>query len=111
MNKHPHFDLIMQWASNPDNITIQYRETDANEWTDLRGAPSWVHHCQYRIKPKTKIVQMYQYAFLSKSRGETLISLSHFTDEMWTDHAKHFNISDFVRLDWTREEKEVPIDS
>lgn len=110
-NKHPHFDSIMQWATDPTNTTVQYRESDKQEWTDIRGSPSWLYHSQYRIKPKTKIVQMYQYAFLSKSRNETSISVSHFTDEMWTKHAKHFNISNFVRLDWTCEAKDVPIDS
>lgn len=112
-NKHRHFYTIMQWATDPTNTVVQFRISASHKWEDIAigKTPSWFDDYEYRIKPKTKIVHTYQYAFFSNTRNETSIGISHFTDEMWADHANRFNISSFVRLDWTREVKEVPMDS
>ena len=77
--KHKHYDLIIEWAKDPTNVIIQYK--NPNGWWDaLDNSPSWRADTEYRIKPKTKQVTRWKWAFLSGD-GSVMESSSYYTEE------------------------------
>ena len=51
--KHVHYDIIMQWASDPSK-TLQYRYQDDPWRTCITSHIPWDEEIQYRIKPEPK---------------------------------------------------------
>lgn len=47
--KHPHAELIKQWADNT-SLVIEYRVGEFDEWTVIEE-PSFCNVYEYRIKP------------------------------------------------------------
>jgi len=78
--KHIHHDLIVAWAKDPENVIIQWKEGDY-PWKDCRNnKPNWESCNQYRIKPKTKEVQRWKWAFLTGGNHITE-STAYYTEE------------------------------
>lgn len=77
--KHKHYDLIIEWAKDPVNVIIQYKGPTG--WTDTtRNSPSWYIDSEYRIKPKTKQVTRWKWAFLSGD-NHIMESTAYYTEE------------------------------
>ncbi len=52
--KHTHYDLIMQWAADPVNTNVQFKNA-CNVWMDT-AEPGWRSELEYRIKPKDPVI-------------------------------------------------------
>lgn len=106
-NRHPHADLIIQWA-NDQSLKIQFRESADKQWLDVIE-PNWLTCYEYRIKPKTKTVARYQYSYQAPKSKAT-----HVTDLLtlaeWEDLVQSIGLKKAVRLEWTREEIEIEIE-
>lgn len=50
--RHPHADLIIQWANNP-KIEIEFFNSSEDSWQPINN-PSWDVFLKYRIKPEPK---------------------------------------------------------
>ncbi len=60
--KHIHYDLIVAWANDPENVIIQWYEQFDGTWLNCHeNNPSWSEPLQYRIKPKTKQVTRWKW--------------------------------------------------
>ena len=107
--RHPHADLIIQWT-NDQSLKIQFRENSAMEWRDVDSmhSPCWYHDYQYRVKPKTKVVEKDKYAYLDPQTKRDVIS-DWFTDEEWAKKVRLEKIEKFHPLYWTTKEFEVEI--
>lgn len=73
--KHPHFDLIVQWANDP-SIQIQMLYITDN-WIDVAN-PNWVPEYKYRIKP-----HKHQELIDAFNQGKTI--QYRYKDEKWVD--------------------------
>lgn len=50
--KHPHHELIKQWADDTSRV-VQFRNRD--EWRDCDdNLPAWIENREYRFKPEKK---------------------------------------------------------
>lgn len=78
--KHKHHDLIIEWAKDPDNVIVQYRGPNGEWWDAAPIAPSWYIDSEYRIKPKTKQVTRWKWAFLSYDQ-HVMESYGYYTEE------------------------------
>ena len=77
--KHKHYDLIAEWAKDPTNVIIQYN--GLHGWSDTyNNSPAWGAGTEYRIKPKTKQVTRWKWAFLSGD-GSVIESAGYYTEE------------------------------
>lgn len=105
--KHPHADLIIQWA-NDQSLEFQFRENSVMEWIDLTNSPGWYHNYQYRIKPKIEFVVKYQYALQGPQHKSTHLT-DHLSFTEWEDMVQSIGIKNAVKLGWTRKVFEVEI--
>lgn len=77
--KHKHYDLIIEWAKDPGNVIIQFKAPWG--WTDIAcNSPPWYPETEYRIKPKTKQVTRWKWAFLTGGNHITE-STAYYTEE------------------------------
>lgn len=77
--KHKYYDLIIEWAKDPDNVIIQYKHPCG--WVNVAcNSPSWCPETEYRIKPKTKQVTRWKWAFLTGGNHITE-STAYYTEE------------------------------
>lgn len=77
--KHKHYDLIIEWAKDPTNVIIQYRHSHG--WSDvICNSPVWEPEIEYRIKPKTKEVTRWKWAFLTGG-DQIMESTAYYTEE------------------------------
>lgn len=77
--KHKHYDLIIEWAKDPVNVIIQFKAPWG--WTDIAcNSPPWYPETEYRIKPKTKQVTRWKWAFLSADK-HVMQSTAYYTEE------------------------------
>lgn len=77
--KHKHHDLIIEWAKDPDNVIIQYKHSCG--WVNVAcNSPSWCPETEYRIKPKTKQVTRWKWAFLTAG-DHVMESTAYYTEE------------------------------
>lgn len=77
--KHKHYDLIVEWAKDPDNVIIQYKHPCG--WVNVAcNSPSWCPETEYRIKPKTKQVTRWKWVFLAGT-GTMMESAAYYTEE------------------------------
>lgn len=78
--KHKHYYLIIEWAKDPENVIVQYRSLKG-DWRNTAGnSPSWCPETEYRIKPKTKQVTRWKWAFLSGG-NHIMESTDYYTEE------------------------------
>ena len=52
--KHKHYDLIVQWASDPEAYNVQCRWSSDGDWRPC-DAPMWEAKVEYRLIPKRKM--------------------------------------------------------
>lgn len=81
--KHKHYDLIVEWAKDPEGCIIQFRQSNGQEsvWVDCpTKRPQWYQETEYRIKPKTKQVTRWKWAFLSGGK-HIMESTAYYTEE------------------------------
>lgn len=78
--KHKHYDLIIEWAKDPVNVIVQYRGVKGDWRSTADNSPSWCPETEYRIKPKTKQVTRWKWAFLTGSNHITE-STAYYTEE------------------------------
>lgn len=71
--KHTHYDLIMQWAADPVNNMVQFKNA-CNDWMDTKE-PAWRLDIEYRIKPKEPVIYR-QVIYTVISEGPTLHLMS-----------------------------------
>lgn len=71
--KHKHYDLIMQWAADPANTKVQFKNA-CNVWMDTKN-PAWLSDFEYRIKPKEPVIYR-QVIYTVISEGPTLHLMS-----------------------------------
>ena len=50
---HPHLNLIIKWAADPQNVKVQYYSKLSNQWID-HPTPSWDERYDWRVKPEVK---------------------------------------------------------
>lgn len=58
--KHPHHDVICEWAADMTKI-VQFRPDPKSEWVDVEGAPIWYIDDEFRIKPEPKPDQVFDF--------------------------------------------------
>lgn len=51
---HPHYDLIMKWAKNPQNLQVQQWNNLTVSW-ETTASPTWCPNTVYRVVPKNCI--------------------------------------------------------
>lgn len=75
MAKHPHYEVIMEWAQDTSKV-VQYRRHPSSEWEDERGTPDFNGFGEYRIKPTPKpdVVKHYHIGL------ERYFSVDHLSD-------------------------------
>lgn len=56
--KHKHYDLIVQWASDPEAWVVEYRFSSREAWNDAGDAPLWYESVEYRLIPKRKMMHL-----------------------------------------------------
>lgn len=78
--KHKHCDLIVEWAKDPVNVIVQYRGVKGDWRNTADNSPSWCSEIEYRIKPKTKEVTRWKWAFLSVG-NRVMESYDYYTEE------------------------------
>lgn len=72
--KHKHYDLIMQWAADPANAKVQFKNA-CNVWMDT-AEPGWRSELEYRIKPATPtLYRQVIYTVISQEPTHHLMSL------------------------------------
>lgn len=66
--KHPHYDLIVQWAENPSMYLVQHSDyKNVDSYWETTEVPTWDHTIYYRLIPLKK----YRVAlFVAKSADE-----------------------------------------
>ena len=78
--KHKHYDLIIEWAKDPVNVIVQIKDP-TGLWRDTpRNLPTWRPETEYRIKPKTKEVTRWKWAFLTGG-DQIMESSAYYTEE------------------------------
>lgn len=51
-NKHPHHDLIVEWAKDTSKVIQSYSEP-LEKWVDfVHNRPDWDINTEYRLKPR-----------------------------------------------------------
>lgn len=78
--KHKHYDLIIEWAKDPANVIVQYRGVKGDWRNTADNSPSWCPETEYRIKPKTKQVTRWKWAFLTGG-DHIMESSAYYTEE------------------------------
>ena len=61
--KHKHYDLIVQWASDPDAYLLEFYDKAKKKWVlfpsgPLRATVGWMEDCEYRLIPKRKMMHL-----------------------------------------------------
>jgi len=102
-NRHKHADLMIAYA-NDTTLKIQWRSNPDMEWSDLHQQPSWGTNNEYRIKPKTELVKVYNWT-MQDMDGYLFISSAKFADTETVKRA--YNLID--KLPSTEEEIEIQI--
>lgn len=100
-NRHKHADLMIAYA-NDTTLKFQFREDESYEWTDCHITPSFSKTIQYRIKPKTELVKVYNWT-MQDMNGHLFISSTKFVDTETVKRA--YNLID--KLPSTEEEIEI----
>lgn len=80
--KHKHYDLIVWWASDPENNIVQYKSKTYGCWTNVSmNHPNWDDHEEYRKKPV--IVKRWKWAYALSDAGHEYeyISDGYYTEE------------------------------
>ena len=54
--KHKHYELIVQWASDPAAYNVEYRWSEDGEWNPC-DAPVW-DNVEYRLIPRLKMLHL-----------------------------------------------------
>lgn len=94
--KHPHYDLIVQWAENPGAYRVEFYDV-RGEWESVDSWPIWDSGTNYRLIPLKK----YRVALFVSGAHAGSISCTETADN--EDTARRFESdSDFVRwlTDW-----------
>lgn len=78
--KHKHYDLIIEWAKDPTNVIIQIKGPTGHWGDTARNSPTWSFGAEYRIKPKTKEVTRWKWAFLTGG-NHIMESSAYYTEE------------------------------
>lgn len=77
--KHKHHDLIIEWAKDPVNVIVQYKAPSG--WCNTAdNSPLWGIDVEYRIKPKTKRVTRWKWAFLTGG-DQIMESTAYYTEQ------------------------------
>ena len=50
---HPHYDMIVRWASDPEKYKVQWKNC-SGVWVDV-DLPVWVGRDEYRFKPESQL--------------------------------------------------------
>lgn len=50
---HPHYDMIVRWASDPEKYPVQWKNS-SGVWVDV-DLPVWVGGDEYRFKPEGQL--------------------------------------------------------
>ena len=68
--KHKHFDLITQWASNPEGFVVEFKDPSYKdmEW-GVTSQPSWIPAYEYRLTPKKQKVTKWQWLCKDNQTG------------------------------------------
>lgn len=53
MAKHPHYDIICEWAADTSKV-VQWRRNSESPWVEAPDDPAWTPDYEYRIKPEKK---------------------------------------------------------
>ena len=79
--KHKHYDLIVWWASDPENNIVQYNDPDFGWRECTANRPGFFTCEEYRKKPN--IVKRWKWVFAFMDEGHTYESISHkhYTEE------------------------------
>lgn len=78
--KHKHYDLIVEWAKDPTNVVVQYRDVKGDWRNTADNSASWCPDTEYRIKPKPKQVTRWKWAFLSYG-NRVMESYGYYTED------------------------------
>lgn len=105
--RHPHADLMIQYA-NDTTLKIELYNDKVSRWI-FTPSPTWNPKGQYRIKPKTKKVTKYKYAYLNVLSDNYSITSSYLSDDKEFKQ-NYYGTNEFERLDFTAKEFEVPND-
>lgn len=71
--KHKHFDLITQWASNPEGFVVEVFHKDENVWVAIE-TPIWSKEYEYRLTPKKQTVTKWQWLCKDKQTNEFFVA-------------------------------------
>lgn len=55
--KHKHYDLIVQWASDPEAWRVEY-EVSGFRWIDCTESPVWDSRLKLRLIPKRRMMHL-----------------------------------------------------
>lgn len=58
--KHKHYDLIVQWASDPEAWVVEYRSVVTGRFIPIgfESYPEWHPETEYRLIPKRKMMHL-----------------------------------------------------
>lgn len=73
--KHKHFDLITQWASNPEGFVVEFKDPSYKdmEWA-VTSQSLWIPAYEYRLTPKKQKVTKWQWLCKDKQTNEFFVA-------------------------------------
>ena len=99
MKPHKHAEFIKAWAEGKE---VQWK-TPSGGWLDVGEYPGWMNNQTYRIKPAEKVVR---WLWLNKSKYDKTwyVSSRFMTEAEANECAKETAITQYKKLEWSREE-------
>lgn len=104
MAKHKHYDLIVWWASDPENNIVEFFHA-GNFWEPtVSNLPFWLETEEYRKKPA--IVKRWKWAYAIADGGHEYeyISNKYYTEEEATEHFSVIKCTWKEKIDATEKE-------
>ena len=74
---HPHYDMIVRWASDPEKYKVQWKNL-SGVWVDV-ARPVWIKNNEYRFKPEGQLKR--QVIFKMAGEKPHILSLDFYASE------------------------------
>ena len=91
---HPHYDMIVRWASDPEKYKVQWKNL-SNVWVDV-ALPAWRGGDEYRFKPESQLKR--QVIFKIAGEKTHLLSLDFYASV--EDFKKAYAVPDVIFIAW-----------
>lgn len=91
---HPHYDMIVKWASDPEKYQVQWKNL-SGVWVDV-DHPVWRGSDEYRFKPEGQLKR--QVIFRIAGEKTHLLSLDFYASV--EDFKKAYAVPDVIFIAW-----------